>query len=485
MLDSALPTPSFWDAENRTTRRGVLLTLLLLVWALGLLLLDAKSLWLDEANGLRVTHLGLTALWAGQTEQYHPPLFYWLLGQWMALGNGEFLLRFPSVVFSTLSVLVAYRLARTWFGRAVALTAALLVAFSPVLIWYAQELRPYALLVLMGLITTVCATQLLLRPSANAWLLYAISVTAAIYLHYFALLLFGVHAVAWIALLAVRRTAWRTGTFLLAAWGAAFMAYWPWMQTPAFAAFLRLPTDSSNYVAILLTQRFGVPAALMQYVNFWLALAAVGGVAMLALLYWALRAMHRRHYWDRLRSQRWLQVVAAALFALFLIAFVVPRAYTAKRQLLLLVPYLLLAFAWWWPWHARRRWLLATLAVLSLAAALTNVLLIPKNQWREAAAYIGRHAQPTDLVLLTPSYMTIPYELYAPAEVAREGLSYALDEAALTTLQTQHDRIWLIVDPFDTDPDHHLQQWLDEHAHLAETVPFYRLDVQLYTPAAP
>jgi mannosyltransferase len=123
-----------WDAGDRTTRRRVLLALLLTSWALGLLLLDAKSFWLDEANGLKVVRLGLPALWAGQTELYHPPLFHWLLQGWLAGGTREFYLRFPAVCCSTLSVLAAYRLAAAWFGRAVALTAALLMALSPLLV---------------------------------------------------------------------------------------------------------------------------------------------------------------------------------------------------------------------------------------------------------------------------------------------------------------------------------------------------------------
>ena len=168
-----------------------------------------------------------------------------------------------------------------------------------------------------------------------------------------------------------------------------------------------------------------------------------------------------------------------------LAAFVYPRAYTAKRQLLLFVPYLLIAFAWWWPWQARRRRLLSVVAALSLVAALSNIILVPKSQWREAAAYIGAHAQPNDLVLLTPTYMAIPFDRYALQDIARQGLPYGVDEEELSTMQAQHQRIWLVLDPFDTDPNQRLKHWLSDHAQLAQDASFYRLDVQLYTTASP
>jgi uncharacterized membrane protein len=478
------------------SHRVPLLVLALLAWTLGLTFLDAKSLWLDEANGLVVTRLGLAALAAAQNELYHPPLFYWLLERWLPFGSGEFFWRFPSVVFSVVNVLLAWQLSRAWFGRAVGLTAAVLVALSPVLIWYAQELRPYALLVLLSLFTTLSVTHLCLRAGGRSslraawwpvfawWLLAAVSITAAIYLHYFALLLLGVHVLTWLALFAARRTTLSSLLLVLGAWVGAFVAYWPWLQTPVFAAFLRLPTDSGNYIAALFIQRLGVAEALIHMTALWLTLGLAGGLIFLVTLYMLLRVLHARGAWARLQGNRWLAYGAAGLFLLLLVFFVIPRAYTVKRQLLLLVPYLLIAFAWWWPWGPRR-YLVTAVALLSLVASLTNIFLVPKNEWREAAAYVAAAAQPGDLVLLTPAYMTIPYDLYAPADLPRTGVPFETGDEAFAPLTAAHDRIWLVYDPFDADPAHRLQGWLQEHATLVESAPFHRLNVELYSRTGP
>jgi uncharacterized membrane protein len=68
-------------------------------------------------------------------------------------------------------------------------TAAGLTAFSPLLIWYSQELRDYALLVALGLLATIAAVKLFLRPAVGWWLLLIGAMTAAVYVHYGAVLL--------------------------------------------------------------------------------------------------------------------------------------------------------------------------------------------------------------------------------------------------------------------------------------------------------
>jgi uncharacterized membrane protein len=68
-------------------------------------------------------------------------------------------------------------------------TAAGLTAFSPLLIWYSQELRDYALLAALGLLATIAAVKLLLRPAVGWWLLLIGAMTAAVQVHYGAVLL--------------------------------------------------------------------------------------------------------------------------------------------------------------------------------------------------------------------------------------------------------------------------------------------------------
>lgn len=78
-----------------------------------------------------------------------PPLYYALAWLWTQLtGTGEFGLRSVTAVAGVATVPVAYLLGAELRGRRTGIAAAALVAVNPMLIWYSQEARGYALLVL-------------------------------------------------------------------------------------------------------------------------------------------------------------------------------------------------------------------------------------------------------------------------------------------------------------------------------------------------
>ncbi len=85
-----------------------------------------------------------------------PPLYYALAWLWTQVtGTAEVGLRSLSALAGTATIPVAYLLGRELRGARVGIAAAALVAVNPMLIWYSQEARAYALLVLL------CAVSLL------------------------------------------------------------------------------------------------------------------------------------------------------------------------------------------------------------------------------------------------------------------------------------------------------------------------------------
>ena len=76
-----------------------------------------------------------------------PPLYYALAWLWTQVtGTGEFGLRSLSALAGVATVPVAYLLGAELRGRRAGLVAAALVAVNPMLLWYSQEARAYALL---------------------------------------------------------------------------------------------------------------------------------------------------------------------------------------------------------------------------------------------------------------------------------------------------------------------------------------------------
>jgi len=85
-----------------------------------------------------------------------PPLSYLLLHAWIQLfGDDEPVVRSLSVLFGVLAVPLIYGVAWQLLRRRLAgLLAALLLAVSPLHIWYGQETRMYALLTFLCLLSS-------------------------------------------------------------------------------------------------------------------------------------------------------------------------------------------------------------------------------------------------------------------------------------------------------------------------------------------
>ncbi len=123
---------------------------ILVLFIMGLLVrlyrLGGPSLGDDEIlTTLRINHSFLDTIRLLKGSSF-PPLYYGILNLWVhAFGNGEWALRFPSAIFSSLTVIVIYKLGVELFGKGVGLISASLLVFSPFALHYAQFAKMYAL----------------------------------------------------------------------------------------------------------------------------------------------------------------------------------------------------------------------------------------------------------------------------------------------------------------------------------------------------
>ncbi|MBX3000759.1 MAG: glycosyltransferase family 39 protein [Caldilineaceae bacterium] len=114
--------------------------------------LDYHSFWFDEAVSLQWAGAGIAYTWEktfALVEEKHPPAYYLTLHSWQrfldlfGLAQQEVALRALGAFFGILTVLGVLLLASRLSGRRTALLAGLLVALSPALVWYSQELRMF------------------------------------------------------------------------------------------------------------------------------------------------------------------------------------------------------------------------------------------------------------------------------------------------------------------------------------------------------
>jgi len=162
-------------AEVPRLRWVVLATLLALAlrcWALG-----ANSLWVDEVATLQVAGhpFGAIPAVALRGDAFEPPLYFWLVHLAIGLGGvSEVALRLLSAVAGAALVPLTWRLVRELEGSRVAADlSALFVALNPLLLWYAQEARPYALLSALGLASLLSLALALRRGGWPYWAGYA------------------------------------------------------------------------------------------------------------------------------------------------------------------------------------------------------------------------------------------------------------------------------------------------------------------------
>ncbi|MBS1885950.1 MAG: glycosyltransferase family 39 protein [Actinobacteria bacterium] len=150
------------------------------------------------------------SVWSGEST---PPLYYLLAWFWSQLfGVGEFGLRSLSALFGTATVPFACLAGRELVGRRTGIALGALVAVNPLLIWYSQDARAYALLVLL----TTAAFWFFLRArrggEARDLAGWAVCSALALASHYFAFFPLAIEAV-WL-LVSVRprrRAGWAVG----------------------------------------------------------------------------------------------------------------------------------------------------------------------------------------------------------------------------------------------------------------------------------
>lgn len=146
-----------------------------------------KGIWLDEYTSLSVI---FSENFVEALRVYdHPPLYFVLLKAWSQMGNDEWFLRLPSVVFGIGTVAIVIMWTKQYSALAGALSG-LCCATMPIMLRYSQEIRGYSLLLLTTSLCFFFASRLVAEPrKVSGYLGLTLSLTAAIATHLVGILL--------------------------------------------------------------------------------------------------------------------------------------------------------------------------------------------------------------------------------------------------------------------------------------------------------
>jgi uncharacterized membrane protein len=420
--------------EPDTTARTALYVLGGLILAgLVLRVLVPRGIWLDEAISVHQARLSLHDLFHNlYVGDRQPPLYALVL--WLTIkvfGHSEFAIRLPSLLAGTLVIPVVYELGRELYDRRTGLIAAAFATASPLLVWYAQEVRMYMFATLFGLLAVLTQIRAVRNPSMGNWAAYILSTAALLWSHYFGLLLFAVQQLAFVGVLVNRRQ--NKEQIRALALGFAYSAAVLVMVLIPLLVFAHHQYDVTSSAA-------GSPSGTYDYLSFYSVLSNLAwslwgyqpdATTVLLAALWPLGLLGSLVLMGRGGSPQTIALAAAAVavVGLLIIVSVFDNSLFEVRNFLILVPLVLLLIArliTGWIRAPRMRLLVAGGVAATLIVALTDHQLNKANprlfDFSGAIHDIKADAGPSALVLYEPSDMRYVVEYYAP-ELRSQPLS--------------------------------------------------------------
>jgi hypothetical protein len=426
MMDPRSPETSSTRAVS--VERGLSLVavvfLLLAAYVLRVYRLDAQSIWFDEGWSWYLARLPLAQMAQVTAADRSPILYYSLLHGWIDLtGSSEFAMRYLSVCADMASVALLVALGCALAKRArFAWLAAALYAVCPFAIWYAQEVRMYALVAALGTASCYWLWRWMQTPQrTRALVASAVCMVLAVYSHYYVIFLLPAQGLAVFAGLWLRPHTDKPWKYVFRWVGAALgvgLALAPWL---AYASVGFAYDDGFVFPLNTIDGRLGewiaafagggLARALPTGWQIGLALAALTGLASIGL------------------AKRWraglfllLLIGGALLSATVAVRVVYPyRSVFHPRYLIYVAPIACLCIAGLASHGKILGRQLPALLLRLIAVAMILTLWLPalsamytdpsvaRDDVRDAMKHIVEALQPNDVVILTRDNYAVRY----------------------------------------------------------------------------
>jgi len=355
--------------------------------------LNTRSLWLDEGSTFAIASQHGAALWRGIAHDGGNMLLYYLLIHVVIslFGSAAWVLRLPSLVATGVTgALVAALGLRLLGDRRQAVAVGLLTVVSLPMIYWGQNARGYALMVMFATASMLAFAILLERPSRGAIIAYGLCNLGMLYVGYDAALLI----LAQLALLPFFRERIRVVVgslavvavlciplLVLAAQRGSGQLFW----VPSLGGSVLGQTALTLLSAALPPNFHHTSTTTATWIVMAIALAATLVAAVLELR----RSADRRAHWKLWLLVAWLVIPAT----IGLLASLAGEPIELARCAILLIPAISLLTVWAIVRLAPNP--AAGAVVLAVLLALRLLQVIPaygvsSEDWKGAAAYVAR-----------------------------------------------------------------------------------------------
>jgi hypothetical protein len=418
---SAIVTPAFGSLTDKVPRfrwgdTVVVIALILLGLALRLrgLVVPGRDLWIDETFSVWLANLPVAkAVATIAAVDQHPPLYAVVLHGWLIFGDDPWWARLSSVLAGVAAIPIAARLGSVTGGRRTGLIAGALVAVSPVLVRYSQEVRMYALVVALAFLSTLFLSTALDRPSLHRWLAFGIVTLAMIYTHNITLFLLPAQALFVLGRSWRARAVLRAYVVTMAGVGALWLPWAPILVHQAAGVIDRFWIGAPSVGDVrdtFLDLLLAFPPPTVTLASVVVPLGKLGSLLLIpfaALVVVGVVASWRRNSLLYLSS-----VIVPVGLALGLSLL---RPIFQERVILFVTMGLLMLVA---SGIAAIRFAPASAVVLivvvglNLASVENYNLTFRKERWQDAASYVARNAKPDDLIFFNATWAQLPFDYY-------------------------------------------------------------------------
>lgn len=358
-----------------------------------------------------------------------PPLYYLFLNVWSHIfGNSEWSLRAPSAVFSSLTIVVVYKLGKELFNEGVGFISALILAFSCFAVPYAQYAKMYSLFWLLSSVSFLYFFRFLKTARHEAWLGFVVSSVLCCYTMYTGFLILAAQNVAFL-LLAQRtgRRQWLSAQWVIGIccmpWIIYFLAskpeHWDSLRPPGvpydYPAFslqsfrIIIGAARENWLHVAVNLPFGTLTTL---VYVFLIIYFLGDLATVSV-----QSRRAGLSWP---SDRWglvLWILIPVFFYFLFDRFMIKAGLGVRYLGFLQVPLVLLISAQIDRCQALIR--MALVMVLVVTGALNTFAFKsdPQQDWRKTARELESSLGSQDVVL---SMVSVPiFKYYYKGDTSR------------------------------------------------------------------
>ena len=384
--------------------------------------LTYNSLWLDETSSVTIAMLGSYANILNHTAvmEPNPPLFVWVVYTLMTwFGNNEFIIRFTSAFFGTLTVPAMYFVGKEFIDRNGGILAAATCALSPFLIFYSQEARAYGMLLFFIALAMLFYFRAIKNNGYKYWILFAIAASLVFWTHFYSIILIGaliIYTLAIYKLQYIKELIASSAILLITAAPIGIIA---------LPTVLKYTTDKPSFGVQGLDV---VMVSLVQYGGFNTMLAAVmallciGGITILYLK-------------ERNKSYLLLWIIACTFITSIYFSYripIVPR-YLSFINIVLILG---VAASYKLFYTLTQSKTIIYIMLIILAALVTPFLMnyyttYSKDDWRGFSKTLTAMTEPGDSIIIVPGYISQPLNYYYSNETDGTTEYFVYNESQL------------------------------------------------------